>query len=388
MKRIKIIIMLIACLCLTTMVNVYASSVTLSGASSGSPSKSVAITIKGDFTGRVNLSATNGTLSKSSVWIENNSQTITVTLGKSGTTTVTATPAEGTSDASGNIITVAAKTKSITIKQPTTNTNTNTNTTTVTKKSSNANISKLTLSVEGLSFKSSQTTYNIKVGEDIEDIKVAVTLAHKKATYKITGNKNLKAGNNVIKIVVTAEDGTTKTYKINVEKAGNAEDTSAELSNLIIENMTYTTPFSSTETEYIGSAMKYAENLNVLPYTVSEKATYEIIGNENLKEGQNVIIVKVTSYDETKTIEYKVTFEMLPKEETNALQVVNPYVEKEPGQYEDDNLKSMKDILMENSTIILLYLLALVEFAQVIYLYVQLKNVSPDVVTIKRRNKK
>ena len=40
----------------------------------------------------------------------------------------------------------------------------------------------------------------------------------------IIGNKNLKAGNNTIKIVVTAEDGTKKTYKINVEKEGNVEN--------------------------------------------------------------------------------------------------------------------------------------------------------------------
>lgn len=385
MKRIKIIIMLITCICLMAMGSVYASSVTLSGSSSGSPNKTVKITVKGDFTGRVNLSVSNGKLSKSSVWIENNSQTVTVTLGESGTTTITATPAEGASDASGNIISVAAKSKSISIKQPTTNTNNNT--TTTTKKSSNANISKLTLSVEGLSFKSSQTTYNIKVGEDVENITVGVTLAHKKASYKVTGNKNLKAGNNVIKVVVTAEDGTKKTYKINVEKAGNAEDSSAELSNLIIEDMTFETPFVSTETEYVGSKMKYSESLNVLPYTVSEKATYEIIGNENLKEGENTIVIKVTSYDETNTVEYKVTFEMLSKEETDALQVVSPYTDVAPVIEQKGDIDAIKETLIENSTIILLYILALVEFAQVVYLYVELKKVNPGVVTAKRRNK-
>lgn len=389
MKKIRIFIMLITCLCFVAMSSVYASTVTLSGSSSGSPNKNVTITIKGDFTGRVNLNVSNGKLSKNSVWIENNSQTVTVTLGESGTTTITATPAEGASDASGNIISVAAKTKSISIKQPTTNTNQNNKDTTTTK-SSNANISKLTLSVEGLSFKSSQTTYNIKVGEDVDSIAVGVTLAHKKATYSVTGNKNLKAGNNVIKIVVTAENGTKKTYKINVEKAGNAEDTSAELSNLIIENMTFETPFVSTETEYVGSKMKYSKSLNILPYTVSEKATYEIIGNDSLKEGKNTIIIRVTSYDESNVIEYKVTFEMMSKEEMNALQVVNPYVEDAPTIKKDDGTKSFKEIVMENSTIILLYILALVEFAQVIYLYVQLKNVSPDAtkVNLRRRNRK
>ena len=383
----KIIVILIICLCLMITSSVYASSVNLSGSSSGSPNKTVKITISGDFTGRVNLSVSNGKVSKSSVWIENNSQTVTVTLGESGKTTITATPAEGASDSAGNIVSVGAKSKYITIKQPTTNTTTNNNTTTTTKKSSNADISKLSLSVEGLSFKSNQTTYNITVGEDINNISVKVTLAHSKATYSISGNKNLKAGNNVIKIVVTAENGTKKTYKINVNKKGDIEDVSAELSNLIIEDMTFTTPFASTETEYTGSKMKYAEKLNILPYTVAEEATYEIIGNENLKEGENEIIIKVTSKDKSNTLEYKVKFNMMSKEETNALQVVSPYVEVDTTQ-KNSNVKSFKEIIIDNSTIILLYLLALVEFIQVVYLYVQLKNVDSDAVMVKRRNKK
>ncbi len=390
MRKIKLFVIITTCLFLVTIGNVYASSVTLSGSSSGSPNKSVSVTVKGDFTGRVNLSVTNGKLNTSSVWIENNSQSVTVTLGESGTTTVTATPAEGTSDSSGNIVYVAATTKSISIKQPTTNTNPDSGTTNkpTQTKSSNANISKLTLSVEGLSFKKSQTTYNIKVGEEVEDISVKVTLESSKATYKVTGNKNLKAGNNVIKIVVTAENGTKKTYKINVEKQGNIEDSSAELSNLIIENMTFTTPFVATETEYVGSKMKYTESLNVLPYTVSEKATYEIIGTDTLKEGENTIVVKVTSYDETSVKEYKVTFEMMSKEETNALQVVNPNPNQNTEVKEEEEENDFAQAVVDNSTIILLYLLAVVEFAQVVYLYVQLKNVNPSAVTpVKRRSK-
>ena len=385
MRKIKVFVMIIVCLFLAAMGNVYANSVTLSGSSSGSPNKNVTITVKGDFTGRVNLSVTNGKLSKNSVWIENNSQTVTVALGESGTTTVTATPAEGASDSEGNIVTISSKSKSISIKQPTTNINTNTNTNTTTKKSSNANISKLTLSVEGLRFKSSQTTYNIKVGEDVDQISVGVTLESSKATYKVTGNKGLTAGNNVIKIVVTAEDGTKKTYKINVEKKGNVEESSAELSNLIIEDMTLDKVFTATETEYVGSKMKYTEKLNILPYTVSEKAEYEIIGNENLKVGENTVTIKVTSYDETSTVEYKITFEMMSKEETNALQVVSPSANETPKKEEKHTIKQA---LIDNSTIILLYVLALVEFAQVVYLYVQLKNVNPEATVITRRRNK
>ena len=336
-----------------------------------------------DAAGKFSVTSSNPSVAKvsgSTTWVDGTTMDPKITIKgvAEGTATITVTPVT-VADKDMNLLT-NTKTIKITVKKASTNTNT------TTKKSSNANISKLTLSVEGLSFKTSQTTYNIKVDENTNNISVGVSLESSKATYKVTGNKNLKAGNNVIKIVVTAENGTTKTYKINADKKGNAEDTSAELANLIIEDMTFTTQFISTETEYVGSKMKYIEKLNVLPYTVSEKATYEILGNENLKVGENTIIVKVTSYDETSTMEYKVTFEMLPKGETNALQVVSPYTEKEPG---DVNEYGMMQVVKDNMTIILLYILALVEFGQVVYLYIQLKSVNPEsVTTIKRRNKK
>lgn len=345
------------------------------------------LNVSGDATGSIvgfNSEAENQTITK----------TYSISPTKDGTYTVYLKG--DITDENSEVATAVSKSVTITVKEKATTTNntttnnttTNNKPTTTTKKSSNADISKLTLSVEGLSFKTNQTTYNITVGEDVDSIKVGVTLAHKKATYTLSGNKDLKAGDNVIKIVVTAENGATKTYKINVKKQGNEEESSAYLSNLIIENMDFNTPFIQTETDYKGSKMKYAESLNVLPYTVSEQATYEIIGNENLKEGENTITVKVTSADKTSTVEYKITFEMMSKEETNALHVVNPYADIKP-QYKQESteIKTFKDILIENSTIILLYILALIEFGQVVYLYVQLKSISPDAVTVRRRNK-
>ena len=319
---------------------------------------------------------------------ETTTKTYAITPSKAGTYTVYL-KGDITDESSETAVDINKSTTITVEEKPETNTgnsnnnNGNSNNTTTTK-SSNANISKLTLSVEGLSFKSSQTTYNIKVGSDVNTISVGVTLSSSKASYKVTGNKNLTAGNNVIKIVVTAEDGTTKTYKINVEKAGDIEDTSSELTNLIIENMTFTEPFNKLQTEYVGSKIKYTTKLNILPYTLSEKATYEIIGNENLKEGENTVIVKVTSYDETNTTEYKITFEMLPKEESNALQVVDSNNNEDESKEES----LLKKALIDNSTIILLYLLALVEFGQVVYLYIELKKVNPIKTEYRRKRNK
>ena len=420
MKR-KIFSMILGMLCMMiTFTGVYAASAGISAnKTSVEVGTSVTITVNVNavswnvrVTGAVSDTIVGANMDEKN---QTTTKTYTLDTSKAGTYTVSIsgdiideTSTDYVAQSVNDSVTVTVKEKELpkdndanheqnnTTTKPNTNTNNNTNTntnnninnnnTTTTKKSSNANISRLTLNVEGLSFNSNQTTYNIKVGEDVENISASVTLSSSKAFYTISGNKNLKAGNNVIKIVVTAEDGTTKTYKINVEKAGNIEETSSSLTNLIIEGMTLNVPFDSKVTEYIGSEIKYKEKLNILAYTQAEQATYEIIGNENLKEGENTIVVKVTSKDKSTETEYKVTFNMLAKEETNALQVVNPYAEQVP-QIIETHENEMWKIIKDNATIILLYILAVIEFAQVIYLYVQLQKVNPEEPILKRRNK-
>lgn len=320
----------------------------------------------GDIIG-FNMDAENQTTTK----------TYTVNCSKVGTYTVklSGDVTDGKTDLNSNI----NKTVTITVKEKTTTSN---NTTTT--KSSNCNLSKLTLSVEGLSFKSSQTTYNINVGADVENITVKATPSHSKATYTVSGNKNLKAGNNVIKVVVKAENGATKTYKINVEKAGDIEETSSALTNLIIEDMIFEEPFQKTVTEYNGGKIEYTEKLNVLVYTEAEKSTYIVSGADELKVGQNEIVVKVTSLDESTTTEYKVVFEMLDKEkdEEDAMQVVGPNTTENNKPNKE---VTIMDKIKANSLLIIVYILAIVEFVQVIYLYVKLEKTKKELEEKKTR---
>ena len=328
----------------------------------------------GDIIG-FNMDAENQTTTK----------TYTVTCSKVGTYTVKVTgdvtDADDTNSSVNKSVTITVKEKPATEDKDTT----------TTTKSSNCNLSKISLSVEGLSFKSSQTTYNIKVGADVDSITVKATPAHSKATYTVSGNKNLKAGNNVIKIVVKAENGATKTYKINVEKAGDIEETSSALTNLIIENMEFEEPFTKTETEYKAKPIKYTEkSLNVLAYTEAEQATYVVEGADNLKVGENTVKVIVRSLDESSTTEYTVTFEMLANEEENAY--VSVYNEnKNNGNVNkpvDKKEGFLVNILNNNTLVILVYVLALVEFGQVIYLYVKLNKTKKELEAEREKNKK
>lgn len=60
--------------------------------------------------------------------------------------------------------------------------------------------------------------YSIKVGNDVDSLDLDILLNNNASIYYIEGNKNFKPGENTVSIVVKAENGSTKTYTITVEK--------------------------------------------------------------------------------------------------------------------------------------------------------------------------
>lgn len=66
------------------------------------------------------------------------------------------------------------------------------------------------------SFKSNIYSYNLNINQNITSLNITPTTQREKATVVIEGNTNLQEGENIIKVIVTAEDNTTiRTYKIN-----------------------------------------------------------------------------------------------------------------------------------------------------------------------------
>lgn len=94
-------------------------------------------------------------------------------------------------------------------------------------KSADNSLKSLTISPGTLSpeFYYKTTTYSAAVGSDVNSIAVSAVAANEKAVVEsVTGNDNLKAGSNAIKIVVKAENGVTATYTINVTKQASAPE--------------------------------------------------------------------------------------------------------------------------------------------------------------------
>ena len=77
-----------------------------------------------------------------------------------------------------------------------------------------------TLSVDGLqlspAFSSSVQEYQLETEPGATSIRVRATAADNKATVKGAGNVSLEEGQNEVNIVVTAENGSSRTYTINV----------------------------------------------------------------------------------------------------------------------------------------------------------------------------
>lgn len=74
-------------------------------------------------------------------------------------------------------------------------------------------------------FDTTNTNYNVEVGNNTEQINLLAIPEDENATVEINKNDTLKGGNNTIKITVTARNGfTRREYNINVYKRNNEEE--------------------------------------------------------------------------------------------------------------------------------------------------------------------
>lgn len=170
---------------------------------------------------------------------------------------------------------------------------TNKATSTTSSKSSNANLKSIS-GIPGLSFSSDKTTYDVVVPFETKDLNISAVAAHSKAKVNISNStlKDMEVGKiNTVTIVVTAEDSSVKVYTINVKRSEYASETGlkqlhANGEDLLIQN--------TDNGEYKIKVDKNTDRLDISAIPISESSSVRIIGNENLKDGKNSVIVEVT----------------------------------------------------------------------------------------------
>lgn len=197
------------------------------------------------------------------------------------------------------------------------------NTTTKTKaKSSNVNLSNLGMNPNDFTgFSENKTSYDVTVPNNVTQVEIYATKKDSKASLTGTGIKKLQEGQNTANVIVTAEDGTTKTYTINIkrlsknEKQDTTENLDAksssnskdlELSNLEIEGVNLEPSFESSTYKYEISIKGEQSNLDIKASTNNTSDKVEIIGNENLQNGQNIITILVTNSKSDEVATYQI----------------------------------------------------------------------------------
>lgn len=163
---------------------------------------------------------------------------------------------------------------------------------------SNADLKSLRVDIEGIvpTFDKNVKQYYLNIQNTINNIDVLAVAENPKSSIEITGNTNLKDGLNVISIKVVSEDKTQENiYNINVTKTANLDTANTNLETLAIENVLLNPPFDNTITHYDIEISNSTTQLNILAVSENENASTSISGNNDLKEGNNQIVISVTA---------------------------------------------------------------------------------------------
>lgn len=324
-KKILIFIMITIFLISLHSIVYAAGSYTVSASSKSiETGKTATLTIKTtNAEGRFNITSSNPsvlTVGTPSVWVSS-SENITLTAKAAGTATITVTPVD-VSDTEYNKIT-SPKSVIITVgaNNPTTP-NQPTNPTTPsqpnTTKSGDATLKSITIGGKTFSGSSLKNTISYTVESSVNSIKISAVKNHSKATVSGTGTKSLVAGQtNKFQINVTAENGTKKTYNVNIIRLADdttvpniideqapisdvpiTQETKPKLTSLIIKDVELNPEFNPEIYSYTTN-VKNMKELEIDATANIPEAKIDIEGATELKEGDNVIKITVTLGEES-----------------------------------------------------------------------------------------
>lgn len=206
------------------------------------------------------------------------------------------------------------------------------------------------LSVKGYQltpeFDKQTSNYEIKEEINIDFIEISAETDDEKASVSGTGKIQLNSGENNIRIDVTAESGTVRTYFIKVIKSINKDIRLNTLKLKMEDNSSVeiNPEFDKDIFEYNCNVQNSIQKIDVEAIANVEKAKILITGNENLKEGLNEILITVFLDTEEK-ITYKIN--------VNKEKVVN--IQKEEKRIEDKNIIVIIVLIISILALIILF---------------------------------
>lgn len=171
-------------------------------------------------------------------------------------------------------------------------------------------------------FNKNNLTYTVIIPEDVTSIEINAEAEAEAegAIVRISGNTRLTRQENTVTVRVTAEDGTSRAYSITVLKA---PEVNLKLDSLQIEGLELN-PVFDEDTFYYTSSLVDTEltSLNVNAVANDETANVEVIGADNLVDGENLINIIVSNDDETTIYQVNVDVDMLGEKEKEVDNVI------------------------------------------------------------------
>ena len=169
-------------------------------------------------------------------------------------------------------------------------------------------------------FNKNNLTYTVIIPEDVTSIEINAEAEAEGAIVRISGNTRLTRQENTVTVRVTAKDGTSRAYSITVLKA---PEVNLKLDSLQIEGLELN-PVFDEDTFYYTSSLVDTEltSLNVNAVASDETANVEVIGADNLVDGENLINIIVSNDDETTIYQVNVDVDMLGEKEKEVDNVI------------------------------------------------------------------
>lgn len=182
------------------------------------------------------------------------------------------------------------------------------------------------------SFSAGQTAYSASVPYEVSSLEVTATAEHPGATVSIGDTYLYENATTAVKVTVTAENGATRTYVIDVYRPRDpnyVESDNCNLSDLWVEGFVLSPAFSVDVTKYYVWLPYETETVTVGAETEDSKASVSVAGDITLEPGKGTDIpVTVTAENGTEQV-YTVTAVRAPAPE-NVEQYLNCSHDLEP----------------------------------------------------------
>ena len=211
-------------------------------------------------------------------------------------------------------------------------------------KNSNNNLSSLSIDGYDIDFASNKTSYQLTVEYEVNQINIKASTEDSTARVSGTGTKDLNLYTNTFNIVVTAENGSRKTYTIEVIR----KDIDGNIKELATDNTLSSITITDYNINFNPEILEYTILLNeaVIPeinaLATDTNATVTVNNPDSIKTGNNVIEISVIAENGAEQI-YKINAIYLDEVEEEEIA---------PDSKEDDSLNVWLIIVIIESLLI------------------------------------